>query len=283
MDWQPPFHGEEEPKTFKTKRLMKEYADWLKSMHIQYAEACGIEYRLYEYDSDYIEYKKMFNEKYPMITSYNIVNFYKIHLMYELAKEFDEILYLDFDVVPLSNRNFFDHWNLSKGISILTNRRLIDTTLHRLVVEKHNVEKFGKKISNRSPTAKYWNARAMLLESNMSGANDVYNTGIVGVTSKHLEQLDYWGDFESILNMMTELRYDEFSMWPTHIQEIFGWDNETIWSYKMSMNNLDKQWLSEDWHHFMDKWSYIPEGTNFVHVINKEFSYVKDWYEKNRL
>ena len=29
-------------------------------------------------------------------------------------KKYDEILYLDFDVVPMKNENFFEHWDLTK-------------------------------------------------------------------------------------------------------------------------------------------------------------------------
>ena len=45
---------------------------------------------------------------------------------------------------------------------------------------------------------------------------------------------------------------------------------------------LPYQNLLPEWHHFMDKWSYIPENTVFVHAINKNFSYVKEWTETNK-
>ena len=48
---------------------------------------------------DYILYSSKMKKENTFITSYNIVNFYKIHLLYELAKKYDEILYLDFDVI----------------------------------------------------------------------------------------------------------------------------------------------------------------------------------------
>ncbi len=252
-------------------------------MHEQYAESIGIEYKLFEYDKKYEEYKDWFKSKYPEITSYNIVNFYKIHLMYELADQYDELLYLDFDAIPLSKKNFFNEWDLSKGVAILTNRTHVDTSLHTIkqLSDKHSTKGYTHSI--RSPTAKYWNCRAMLIENNYSGQNEVYNTGIIGINKHHLDQLDYWNDFKDTIEMMTDLRKDKDSMWPDHIQSLFGFDNETIWSYKMQLNNVSKQWLSDDWHHFMDKWNYIPVNTNIVHVINKNFKYVKDWYEKNNL
>ena len=71
------------------------------------------------FNNSYIEYKSWFNNNYPEITSYNIVNFYKLHILYNLSKEFDEILYLDFDVIPIKYENFFEEWDLSKGIAIM--------------------------------------------------------------------------------------------------------------------------------------------------------------------
>ena len=53
---------------------------------------------MFEYDADWIVYSEKLKEK-LYLTAYNIVNFYKIHLLYELSKNYDEILYLDFDVV----------------------------------------------------------------------------------------------------------------------------------------------------------------------------------------
>jgi len=283
LDYQPPYHNDTVSKTIRTKERLKEYYPWLKHMQQKYAKSLGIDYKLFEYDKNYIDYKNMFNNKYPMITAYNIVNFYKIHLMYEMAKDYDEILYLDFDAVPVSNHNFFDYWDVSNnGVAVLRNKRMADEFDKQLPSSAERYRKHGRAFSIRSPAAKYWNARALLIDHNLSGTNDVYNTGIVGVSAKDLEKLNYFDDFTYLLNLMTELREDD-GMWPDHIKAMFGYDNETIWSFRMNTNNVNKQWLDDKWHHFMDKWNYVPKETNIVHVINKEFSYVKEWYEKNNL
>ena len=271
-----PYYGEKESKSLKTKREMKKYYSWLKQMHINYARNIGVHYKLFEYDNDFKDYKKWFTNKYPEITTYNIVNFYKIHLMYELSKQYEDILYLDFDAIPVSTNNFFNTWDLSKGVVILTNKSHVDTNLHT-----KNTQTLSQSV--RSPTAKYWNCRALLLEYNMSGKNQVYNTGIVGINQYHLKKLNYWNKFDKLIRNMELLIKDKNSMFPTHIQNIFGYDNETIWSYKMEINSVNVQLLTNDWHHFMDKWNYIPNNTNIVHAINKNFKYVKEWYEKNNL
>ena len=274
-----PYEGETESKSIKTKRQMKIHYDWLKHMHVQYAESIGVDYILFEHDDAFKKYKEWFTSKYPMITSYNIVNFYKIHLMSELAKQYDEILYLDFDAVPVSNKNFFEEWDLNKGIAILSNRSHIHTDVPK-IKKREDANYIG---SVRSPTAKYWNCTALLIESNSSPINDVFNTGIVGINKDHVDKLNYWEDFNNLIDRMTDLIQDEDSMFPSHIQRLFGYDNETIWSYRTKINNLTPQLLTNDWHHFMDNWNYIPEETNIVHVVNKNFEYVRNWYEKNNL
>ena len=85
---------------------------------INYANNINVPFRMFEYDDTYKKYEENFRNNYPFITTYNIVNFYKIHLLYELSKEFDEILFLDFDVIPLTTDNFFDVWDLNKGICV---------------------------------------------------------------------------------------------------------------------------------------------------------------------
>lgn len=266
LDNQPPHWNSKIPKNEYAKSQFREYYDWLKHMHVQYAEKCGVEYKLFEYDQDYIDYKNWFNEKYPQIVSYNIVNFYKIHLLYKLAEEYDEIVYLDFDVVPLSDRNVFDHHDTNDGIHIMMTKEVGSP----------------KKIhSNRSPTAKYWNARAMCMYEGLSSDHEVFNTGIIITNKQYLKQLGYYDNFNEVIQLMDEIREDE--SFDNHVKDMFGYDNETIWAYKTIKNNVKCINLKSNWHHFMDKWNYIPKGTDLVHVINKRFDYVKKWYEKTHL
>ena len=217
LDYQRPYAWDTEnlPKTERTKLLFQEYYPWLKERQIEYAKNIGVEYRLYENDEQWYAYKKFFNETYPQITAYNVVNFYKIHLLYELAKEYDEILYLDFDVVPLNNDNFFNAWDLqNNGIAILQNNS------HVLYKYKEVMNKEYPS-SIRSPTAKYWNCKAMSIASDLSGENNVFNTGIIGASSKDLKQLAYWDDFDKTLQLMDELKEDN-EMWPNEIRRMFG-------------------------------------------------------------
>ena len=239
---------------FENKDKFNQNYSWLLERQQQYANHCGVEYKHFTYDDDYIEFSKQFD---PDISEYNIINFYKMFLLYKL--EHDEILYLDMDVIPVTKLNFFEEWDLSKGIAVMSE----DWRFKDINRSSHSI---------RSPLAKYWNARAM------GHIKEVFNTGIVGACKNDLSALDYFGELHTILQEMKELKEDDF--WPEDIRNLFGYDNETIFACKIKeYQNL----YQTGWHYFMDKFSYIPSNTKFIHCINKDFEYVRNWYETNNL
>jgi hypothetical protein len=248
-----------------TRNQFKKNYDKLKGLQQLYAEQNKCDYILFENDEKFINFKTLFNEKYPYLTSYNIVNFYKIYLLYDLSKKYDEILYLDFDVVPLNNENFFEHNDLSKGIFVLNNNDKVS----KLTDIGENTQTI------RSPNAKYYNAQAMLFEKGLSTENDVVNTGIIGINKEHLIKLNYFKDFDDNMNMMTNLKSDT-NMFPKRIVKYFGYDNETLFSFKIKENKVPVKWLSKKWHYFFDWPVYIPNDITFVHAINKRFDVIWD-------
>jgi len=275
LDNQNPYFWDSISKSERTKISLKENYDRLLSVKQQYSKQIDVDFKMFEYDQAYQEYEQYFAKHYPDMSSYNVVNFYKIHLLYQLAQEYDEILYLDFDVVPTSKISFFDTWDLSKGICLLENNN---------DVNKRKLSIFDINHSVRSPTAKFYNAQAMLHEEGMSGDNDVINTGIVGVSRAHLEQLQYFSDFEYVLNMMRTLQQeDNDTIYPPNIVKMFGYDNETVCSYKLRMTNTPVQWLNSEWHYFYDTEMHIPTDTKLLHAINKKFDFVWRFYEKCNL
>ena len=273
LDYQDPYYGDDMPKTERTKLEFQKYYDKLLACKQKYADDIGVPFLMYEYDDDFKLYKKWFNDYYPQITEYNIVNFYKLQIMHELCRHYDEVLYLDFDVVPVTKENFFEEHDLSKGIAIKDNNNLAKKTLREL--RNRPVE------SIRSPTAKYWNCLALLESNGYNTDNDVFNTGIVGISAQHMKQLAYFDNIENMIKQMDDLKNDE--MYPDEIREMFGWDNETIWSYLVKTRELPVQWLHWQWHLFYDRYKVVPKRSRFVHVINKKFAEVFDYYETNCL
>ena len=96
-----------------TKKQMSDNYKKLIDCKRHYANSIGVDFIMVEKYKDYYDEMK---SKYPFLTTYNIINFYKIYLLYKFSAKYDEILYLDFDVVPNTKENFFEVWDLSKGI-----------------------------------------------------------------------------------------------------------------------------------------------------------------------
>ena len=251
------------PMNIRTKeQFAKHYGDLCACKQI-YADAIGADFILYEYDTNFTLWSENIKKKYPYLTMYNIINFYKIHLMYELSTKYDEILFLDFDVVPMKNENFFEVWDLTKGIAVLNNNSKI-TKIDSVTDTSQTI---------RSPSSKYFNTQAMLIEKGLSPKNDVINTGIVGINKDHLVKLNYFENFKDNLAMMSELK-NSSDIFPKKVLQYFGWDNETLFSFKIKENNVSVQWLDDKWHYFLYQQGFIPKDTILCHTINKDFDLV---------
>ena len=249
-----------------TINAFEKHYDRLVECKLTYAEYCESEFIMFTDDERYKQFKRNFLSDFPELTEYEVINFYKIYLLTDLAKEYDEILYLDFDVVPLTDEVFFDVWDLSNGICVYNN--------NKQVIRNRNVSH-----SIRSPSAKYFNCQAMLLDGSYNPRNDVINTGIIGARKEDVISLDYFGKFRDTIDLMTKLRTEENDLYPQNIIDMFRYDNETIFSYKKEINNINIQWLDDKWHYFFDKQGYIPRETRFVHAICKDFDMVWKRYD----
>jgi len=230
-----------------------------------YANIIDADFIMFEHE-DYQSFEKSFKSDFPELTGYEIINFYKIHLLYELSKKYDEILYLDFDVIPLTHESFFNAWDLSKGICVYSNNDKVEkksTTNHSI----------------RSPSAKYFNCHAMLLEEGLNPDNDVINTGIICARKEDIIKLDFFGKFKDTIDLMTKLRKDNSGLYPQNIIDMFRYDNETIFSFKTKVNQVNIQWLDNKWHYFLDTQKFIPEDTKIVHAISKDFDLVWRYYD----
>jgi len=227
----------------------------------KYANRIGASFIMFENDNQYKTYEKNLRKDFPELTGYEIVNFYKIHLLYHLAKKYDEILYLDFDAVPVTTDSFFDIWDIQNHIAVYNQNHMI--------VKNREVKQ-----SIRSPSAKYFNCQAMLIEKSLDPRNDVINTAIIGASKKQILKLDFFGGFKDTIDLMTKLRTDKSGLYPQNILDMFRYDNETIFSYKVNVNKVGIQWLDRRWHYFLDTQHFVPKETKIVHCVCKDFDIV---------
>ena len=203
---------------------------------------------------------------YPMISEYDIINFYKHWAMKNFAENYDQVCYLDFDVVPNTDENVFN--TIKSGFG---------------VADSNDLAAWGKNISAtkyntciRNPSSKYWNTYAMLLEDGLEPENDVVNTGIMVAGYNIIQELGYFHEFEKTLDLMTYLKEEEDSIHPPNIQRVFNYDNETVFSYLVKKRNIGIDWLPKEWHYIVDhlKKEMIDTRAKLYHVINKKVEWV---------
>lgn len=251
------------PKSKQTQILLEQYKDDLYKNKQEYAAAIGAKYILFEKDKEY----ETFLKRFPDLSEYDVVNLYKIYLLEKLTKEYDYVLYLDYDVVALNNIDFFEHVPVENAIGCYY------STPESLDIPKNNTSYFKNYSKDfRSPHSKYWNTHSLLTEEDLDPENVVFNTGVIGASKKIMDKLDYFSDIDKTIQTMKELK--ESSMYPEKVQAAFGYDNETIFSYKVKKNKVPVHQLGSDWHfkhHYKNKDSFT-RGTSSYRLDKYEFN-----------
>lgn len=255
-------------KSLEAKLAFKRWSSTIIKRHKWYAETIGADYRLYQSSEDYKEYYETFHKKYPQISEYDIINFYKHHLMKEISEkeDYDLICYMDFDVIPNTSEDIFnehDPWN-----------NFCCAESNDEAIRGKEIEADRYNFCIRNPASKYWNTHAMLFEEGYEPDNDVFNTGIMVASKDMINKLDYFGNFEEVLELMTDLKHDEDSMYPTNIRRVFNYDNETVFSYKRVVNEVPIQFFDDYWHRRVFDIDTSTNGAKMYHVISKLFSTV---------
>ena len=226
----------------------------------QYAKQIGADYIHLFNNEESLSVIRRIKDKYPYLSHYDVVNFFKHHMMFELAKQYGHVCYFDLDIVPNTSDSIFEAFPLETFNVPVSNA---DALWGKL-----NTNNYRHSI--RDPATKYWNAHAMLLHDVLPPNQNVYNTGIMLATSNLINKLDYFGTFDNDLQLMTSLKNDPDSLYPKDIQQVFNYDNETLFSYKVVKNDVPVTALGNDWHWVLKDGSNITPA-KIYHVIDKQF------------
>ena len=254
--------GDTASKGKRTQEKMDKYYDQLIENKKQYAKSIGATFVMFERDEMYENFLK----KYPQMSEYDAVNIYKIFILEYLAESYDLVLYLDFDVFCRKPADIFN------TIDCSTFLRCQNSSALELGIKNtaRYIREYDKDF--RNPESKYWNTHALLAEHGLdSWATCVFNTGIIAASSNCIKQLGFFTDLDEILEDMTGLKED--SMYPENIQKAFGYDNETIFAFKIVANNVRHKNLDEKvWHfkHYSGKASSSRLSDKEKNSIRKE-------------
>ena len=90
-----------------TKIQLKKHYDKLIEVKQNYANICNAKFIVYGNDTYYQKFRK----KYEGL-EFDVINLYKIHMLERLSNEYNNVLYLDLDVIPNTSENFFEMFDM---------------------------------------------------------------------------------------------------------------------------------------------------------------------------
>jgi hypothetical protein len=234
---------------------INDYFDRLVKNKQDYAESIGVKFILF--------YNTMGDFDVDAGLEFTKVNLYKHRLMAELAEEFDEVMYVDMDVIFNTSKNVFEELDLSKGIYIKDQDSAIEN--------KINEEIIYSQIGNRNPTLKYHITKDLL------GGKDchVMNTGVVIAKSSFIKQIKYVDRLPELIEKVNSIKLDSLkNNTATFLRMYYYPNNESLFSYILENYEIPYVLMEDKWHKII---SDDPEELNWeeievAHIINKKFN-----------
>lgn len=244
------------------KQSFTKYNDHLAREQQSYADQIGADYMLMNDPLHYQRFALWFEVTFPWISKYDVINFYKHYCMRSAADDYDQVCYVDLDVIFNTTENIFES---------------LPVNSHFCVPDSNTEADWGKRIEAkhfntciRNPATKYWNTRAMLSEWDLDHDVNVYNTGLMVASSPIIRSLEYFSQFEEFIQLMHKVKTDTDSMYPSNIQRVFNYDNETLFAFLTIINNVPVHIIPKEWHCAVRGVDYDPNAKVF-HVIDKIF------------
>lgn len=247
----------------------KKYRNQLEETQRKYAETCGAEYKLID----------------PTNTNYNKIQLEKLFLLEEFSQSYDEVLYLDFDVVPVTKQSFFETFDLNflcfhevvKNMASIQYEDQEHKIQNETITSGYYKKKFHKKLANimvwytaMTPFTKMAAKNSMLMLDDIIGRETIINTGVVGGNKKSIGLLKLKERIEMLDKKLEEAKED--SLYPESISELFFQNNETYMSYLVERFDLPYQEIGTQWNYVLYKESDSPNSNNhFLHYISKDF------------
>ena len=265
------FYIDIEPNNSKhtnTKNKLKTYYTELVNIKKDYARKCNADFVMFGQDEVYDKFKGKHD-----LYEFDTLNFYK-HFLYEnLFDKYDNILYLDFDVIPNTNQSFFEQFDMNKinvrsVNSTVQNTWSEDALTKRLEKENHDdiinvhFDKYSMYIKALAKQSMFFT------DENYNVTYDVINTGIICASSKILKQVQLMKNLDNLINLLNKAKSEEY--FGNTISSMYEPNNETFFTYLLEKNNIDWFDLPKTWHDMLLKNDDISDA-NMLHFINKKF------------
>ena len=259
------------PRAERTKIEFNKYHERLRKNKEEYAEKIGVDYKHYTRDHEYLSFLAFIQGTHPHLSEYLVVNFYKLHLMEKLSEEYDEVLYVDFDVYFNTDKNYFDQFDTSTGIYLAAHD------------QSENAQEFldmrpDDKMYLRSELNKWFIAYAMCMEDFIEYTYPVTNTGLILANRYWISKLAFMDHVHDMVRLIDKMKADEDSMFSDNIRSTLDWNNEPFYSYVAQMNEVPLVDNSGPWNFIanyrMTKEEYDSSHKEVVHMILKRFDWI---------
>ena len=222
------------------------YKDQIINAQGEYANKIDADYRVVDPQSD----------------QYNEIQFIKLYKLDEFADEYEEVLYLDFDVVPNTIVNFFTAFDLNTICAYSFGR----TQNKKQLIEAALWDQFDPMNVYIKTSCK----NAMLLLHDIIGNNELINTGVVGGNSKVIKELSFKKNMSEMQRAFVEACSD--NIYPDNIHSHWFPNNEVFISYLIEKNNISFTNIGLPWNFILDKFApNYSAAAHFIHHVNKEF------------
>jgi hypothetical protein len=231
--------------TDQKKQSFAEYKDRIKTVQQDYAKICNADYILFNTTN----------------TSYIDIQFEKLFKLEEMVQEYDEVLYLDFDVIPYTKVNFFDMFDLDTLCVYSSPTELLKKP------EWHPMD----------PYVKMSCKKAMLLIEDIVGTSEIFNTGVTALNKRSASLLRFKDRFTEYKESFKLAQED--NLYPFEMSSIWQLNNEVYASYIVEKYNIPTTNIGMPWNFIVDYGMPIPSaGAYFHHCVNKNFSTLPQFY-----
>ena len=214
---------------------------------------------------------KKCNADYILITPethhYDDINFTKIRLFEQYSEEYDEVVYIDFDIVPFSGENIFEHldFNIIHAHKLERDWTTLGTK-HRDLSWHINNDTFDKMNVYVKTCAK----RAMLELEDIQGDHTLVNTGVLAGNRHAIAKLKFREREQECFDKLKEAIDD--NLYPEEIHSKWWPNNEIFFSYIIEKYDVPLKHLPESWNFILDRMHpHLPEKAHLLHHVNKEF------------
>jgi hypothetical protein len=240
----------------KKKDAFAQYKSKLIASQKKYAHFCGADYHCFS----------------PSIPDYDDLQFEKLYRFEELSEEYDEIVYLDLDVIPTTKQNIFDRHAAHSAVGV-----------HFINAEPYWKERIDGswwvdviQLDKMNMVVKTCCKNAMLMLEGNAGNNSIANTGVLVGNKNSIQNFKLIERLESVQPYFEEALTD--NIYPEKIASKFERNNEVYFSFIQEFYEIPINPIGLGWNYIIDETFTTKQiGANLHHVVNKKFDLFTDY------